>query len=81
MPQSERANNIKKLLQWISESEEGRTVQACLAYVINEITELGATEPTARKYLEALGKANLITYKQPFWSITKAGRDWLERHA
>jgi predicted transcriptional regulator len=80
MPQSERAEILKKMLRWLLTKENGATVQAILIYTKWEITEGGATDNAIKKYIEDLKKALLIEYKQPFWKITKAGKNWLERH-
>ena len=80
MPQSERSENIKKLLKWLGAQKNGATTQAILLYAKWEIAEGGATDNTIRKYIEDLQKAMLIEYEHPFWKITPAGRRWLERH-
>jgi len=81
MPQSERADIMKKILKWLASLEKGATNQAINAYVQWEISEGGATNNTIRKYIEDLSKARLIDYKAPYWTITNAGKDWLERHS
>lgn len=81
MPQSERSKTLRELLKWLASQESGVTVQAIHAQVRNEITQLGATPKTIQNYIEDLSAAGLIEYKHPFWRITKAGRDWLERHS
>lgn len=81
MPQSERSANIRELLKWIGEAKsKGQTVQACMTYTVQEITQFGATEKTAKAYVAALDKAGFITYDHPYWKITPAGKEWLERH-
>jgi len=82
MPQSERSANIRKLLEFIGEARsKGVTIEACMAYTIQEITQFGATAKTAKAYVEALGKSVFITYDHPYWKITPAGKEWLERHS
>lgn len=54
MPQTERAAVLKKLLKWLAEQEKGATLQAIIAYTKWEITEGGATDNTAKKYIEDL---------------------------
>jgi hypothetical protein len=81
MPQSERAEIIKKLMRWLLSQEKGATVQAIRHYVKWEITEGGATDNSIKKYIEDLSSALLIEYVHPFWKITKAGKFWLERHS
>ena len=86
MPQSERSQNMKEILRWLKDvvGEDGVTVGQIVAYVVNEVTELGATEKTAKGYVERLHKASLIDFVSPNSSkfrITKAGRKWLERHS
>lgn len=81
MPQSERSEIIKKLLKWLASLETGATNQGIYAYVQWEICEGGATTNTIRKYIEDLSKNHLIEYKAPFWKITNAGKQWLERHS
>jgi predicted transcriptional regulator len=81
MPQSERSDTIKQLLKWLASQENGATVQGIVQYTKWEITEGGATDNAARKYIEDLHRAGLIEYKHPFWKITKAGTNWLERHS
>jgi hypothetical protein len=80
MPQSERAEIVRKILTWLATQENGATTQAIHAYTQWEICEGGATTNTIKKYLEDLSKAQLIEYKHPFWRITNAGKSWLERH-
>lgn len=79
MPQSERSENVKKLLNWLKTQENGATTQAILHYVKWEITEGGATDNTIKKYIEDLHRAVHIEYTHPFWKITPAGKKWLER--
>jgi hypothetical protein len=81
MPQSERAEIIKKLVKWLASQENGATVQAIVHYVKWEITEGGATDNAIKKYIEDLDKAAIIEYKHPFWKVTKYGKKWLERHS
>ncbi len=80
MPQSERTEIIKKLLGWLKALENGATTQGLYTYTQWEICEGGAVTNTIRKYVEDLSKAMLIEYKPPYWKITNAGREWLERH-
>ena len=81
MPQSERAEIMKKLLRWLALQEKGATVQAILHYVKWEITEGGATNNAIKKYIADLDRAAPIEYKHPFWKVTKYGKEWLERHS
>jgi len=80
MPQSERSNVLKELLKWLASQENGATVSAIHAQVRNEITQLGATPKTIENYITDLHAAAFTEYKHPFWRVTRAGRDWLERH-
>ena len=80
MPQSERAEILKKILRWLATQEKGATIQAILQYTKWEICEGGATDNAIKKYVEDLDKASWIEYKHPFWKITEAGKMWLERH-
>ena len=83
MPQSERSQILKKLLKWIdqlTEVNKGVPTQAIISHTIEEICEMGATEKTARDYIEDLGHSSMIEYQHPFWKITKKGKDWLDRH-
>ena len=80
MPQAERSRNLKGMLKWLSNKEQGATTAALKAYTRNEITQLGATDKTIEDYIEHLEKAGFVDYKHPFWRIAKAGRDFLERH-
>ena len=80
MPQSERANVLKEIVKWLASQEKGATVQAILQYTKWEITEGGATDSTIKKYIEDLGKSQIIEYEHPFWKVTNYGRTWLERH-
>jgi hypothetical protein len=81
LPQSERPEIMKKLLNWLDVQDRGVTTQGILHYVKWEITEGGATDNSIRKYIEDLQKAALIEYKHPFWKVTPAGKMWLERHS
>jgi hypothetical protein len=81
MPQSERSDTIKQLLRWLASQKNGATVQAMVQYVKWEITEGGATDNSARKYIEDLDRAKLIEYIHPFWKVTRAGMDWLARYS
>jgi predicted transcriptional regulator len=81
MPQSERSEILKKLLKWLIAQEKGATVQAILQYTKWEITEGGATDNAIKKYIDDLEKALLIEYMHPFWKITDAGKQWLEKHS
>jgi len=82
MTQGERSRTIKKLLKWLDESDEkGVTIAGIAAYVTREITEMGATERTAKSYVHSLEDANLIECRDGFrFTITKAGKNWLRRH-
>jgi len=81
MPQSERSDIMKKLLKWLISLEQGATNQAIHAYVQWEICEGGATNNSIKKYVEDLCRAHLIDYKAPFYRVTNAGKEWLERHS
>jgi hypothetical protein len=81
MPQSERAEILKRLLRWIGSLENGATIPAILQYTKWEITEGGATDNAIKKYVEDLEKARYIEYNHPFYKITNAGKLWLERHS
>ena len=81
LPQSERAEIIKKILKYISSQERGVTVAAFQFHVKWEITEGGASDRSIKKYLEDLRQAGLIEYKHPFWKISQLGKEWLERHS
>jgi len=85
LPQSERSANIKAILKWLHDvvGSEGATVGQIVAYTIYEVTEFGATERTAKSYIQALRRANFIEPHPDRPSklrITKAGRRWLESH-
>ena len=81
MPQSERAEIMKKLLKWLASKNEGATNQAIHHYVQWEICEGGATNNSIKKYVEDLVKNNLIEWNAPFYRVTNAGKSWLERHS
>jgi hypothetical protein len=81
MPQSERAEILKNILRWLLSQENGATTAAVLQYTKWEITEGGATDNAIKKYVDDLKKALLIEYKHPFWKITDAGKEWLEKHS
>jgi predicted transcriptional regulator len=81
MPQSERAEIIKKLMRWLALQEKGATVQAIVYYVKWEIAEGGAADKAVKKYIEDLSKASFVEYNHPFWKVTNAGKRWLERHS
>lgn len=81
LPQSERAEIIKKILKWMNVQDRGVTVQAFQYYVKWEITEGGASDKSIKKYLEDLHQAGLIENKHPFWKISQLGKEWLERHS
>jgi len=80
MPQSERSSILKEMLKWLSQFDKGQTLAAIVSYTKCEITELGATDNTIKKYIRDLDHARLIEYKHPYWKITDFGRRWLERH-
>jgi len=80
MPQSERSHNVIDLLKWLAKQNDGATVGQIHAYVTNEVTVFGATEKAIDSYIEVVSNAMFIEYQHPRWLITKAGRDWLERH-
>ena len=79
MPQQERSGNMIEMLKYLRPLENGATTAALKAYTRNEITQLGATDKTIENYIEALEAAGFIEYQHPFWRITKAGKDFLER--
>lgn len=81
MPQSERAQIIKKILEWMNTKEKGVTVKAFHYHVKWEITEGGASDKAIKKYLEDLHQGGLIENKHPFWKISELGKKWLERHS
>ncbi len=72
---------LKWLSQFESQEHKGQTLAAIVSYTKIEITELGATDNTVKKYVRDLDRAGLIEYDHPFWKITKLGREWLERHS
>jgi len=85
LPQSERSANIKAILKWLRNvvGSEGATVGAIIKYVIEEITEFGATERTAKSYIQALKRARFVEPHPDRPSklrITPAGKRWLESH-
>ena len=80
MPQSERTEIIKTLLKWLESKEKGVTLSAIITHTKVEITQLGATTNTIRKYVRDLHSSGLIEFKQPFWKISKFGKEWLERY-
>ena len=80
MPQQERSRNLLRMLKWLSTQQQGATTGALKAYTRNEITQLGATDKTIENYIDALKTANFTEYTHPYWKITKAGRDFLQRH-
>ena len=80
MPQSERTEIMKKLLKWFDSKRNGATLSAVITHTKLEITLLGATTNTIKKYVNDLHSTGLIIYSHPFWKITKAGKDWLERY-
>jgi len=80
MPQTERAEILKKMLRWIALQENGATTQALLSYTKWEICEGGAIDSTIKKYIDDLLKANWTEYEHPYWKITNAGKKWLEMH-
>ena len=81
MPQIERANILKKILGWLILQEKGVATKGLRAYVKWEITEGGGTDNSIKKYIVDLDRGGLIEYKHPFWKITNAGKQWLERHS
>ena len=81
MPQSERSNILKKIVEWLASQERGQTTGAIRTHTKWEITEGGATDNTIKKYIKDLDRASLIEYKHPFWRVTKYGKEWLERHS
>ena len=84
MPQQERSHNLLKMLKYLRslelESKPGATTAGLKAHTRNEVTQLGATDKTIENYIETLKSAVLIDYKHPYWRITQAGKDFLERH-
>ncbi len=84
MPQQERSHNLLKMLKYLRslklEGKSGASTGGLKAHTRNEITELGATDKTIENYIETLKNAGLIDYSHPYWRITKAGEDFLERH-
>jgi hypothetical protein len=80
MPQQERSHNLLKMLKYLRTLSQGATTAALKAYTRNDITELGATDKTIENYIESLKSAGLIEYKHPYWLITQAGKEYLERH-
>lgn len=79
MPQSERSDNLKKILKWLSEKPQ--TTAAIIFHIKWHITEGGATDNTAKRYIEDLHNGGLIEYKHPFYKITELGKQWLERYS
>ncbi len=82
MPQSERSAIIKEMLKWLSQFKKGQTLAAIVTYTKCEITELGATNATIKKYVQDLHHARFIECSRdnPFWKVTDYGNAWLERH-
>jgi predicted transcriptional regulator len=80
MPQSERSNNLKKILKWLNSQKEGATTSALRFHIKWGITEGGATDTTIKNYLEDLKSAGFIAYKHPRWHITDLGKKWLQQH-
>ena len=79
MPQSERSNNLKKIVAWLL-TEEKATTSKIIHHIKWEITEGGATDNTCKKYIKDLDKAGIIRYNHPYWTITEYGKKWLDKH-
>jgi predicted transcriptional regulator len=79
MPQQERSRNQLEMLKWLKTQQNGAHTAALKAYTRNEITLLGATDKTIENYIDNLKNAGFIEYNHPFWKITKAGLNFLER--
>jgi hypothetical protein len=79
LTQGERSKNIKALLKWMDKKKRVTTGQI-VHQILAEITDMGATERTAKDYLESLGKRGFIVSKGAFFLVTPTGKDWLERH-
>jgi len=81
MTQGERSKTMKAVLKWLNDSEKGYPISTIIRYVVNEITELGATERTAKSYVRSLEANYLISAGDGYrFKITPAGKKWLKRH-
>ena len=81
MPQSERTQIMTELLRWLraKSKSSGATTTEIMRHTITEITSLGASERTARAYIETLAKLNFISIYRLKWKITSKGENWLDR--
>ena len=83
MPQSERSENMKEILRWLdakTTKDGGATRDEYIHHTVLEITGYGGSERTALSYLKTLVKHGSVKEKGYKFMITKAGKDWLQRH-
>ena len=73
---------MKELLRWLSAKSkkgDGASVGEIIKYVMSEITSLGASQRTARSYIETLSKLGFIRLYRLKWKTTELGENWLAR--
>jgi len=73
---------MKELLRWLdakSKKGDGASVGEIITYVMSEITSLGASQRTAKGYIETLSKLGFISVYRLRWKTTEKGQNWLAR--
>ena len=83
MPQAERTANMVAILKWLRDVQKKATRGQLVSYIKVEVTSMGATERTCISYITDLGHYGLISFEgsPSRFSISLAGKKWLERHS
>lgn len=81
MPQSERSDNIKKLAKWLraKSKRKGATRREIHKFVKVEVTEMGATDGTIKKYIDDLVQNGFIQINGIRYKTTTLCENWLDR--
>ena len=84
MPQSERSQTIKDMLKWLyakTKKDGGAKLNEILHHVTLEITEMGATERTVKKYLDVCQQMGLVSLSldRLRFMTTRKCKNWLDR--
>lgn len=82
MPQSERSQIIKAILSWLyarNKQHKAPRLAEAIRYIESEITDMGASPKTVRRYLERLAVHGMVSIEGGKVICTQTGKNWLEK--
>jgi len=78
MPQSERSQVIKRMLEWLIEHPRGVRISDLIQHVELEITDMGASTRTIKGYIDRCRRQKLLEIKGSKLVCTDKCKNWLE---